>query len=294
MAHVHSAARRYQRSLAATLILTTAFLAAEVVGGLLTHSLALLADAGHMLADVAGLGLALLAIRFAAREPTVTHTYGYYRVEILAAVVNAVVLFGISGYILLEAYRRFVQPLEVASGWMLVVALVGLAVNLVAIVLLRAGSSESLNLRGAYFEVLSDMLGSLGVILAAVVIRLTGWTPADALVSAAIGVFILPRTWHLLSDAISVLLEGTPRDVDTRALRESLQQLDGITNVHDLHVWTLTSGMNALSVHVVVPNGLPSDTILRRVHDCARKQFRIAHVTVQVEPTGYEEQETHL
>src|SRR5581483_8173198 len=199
-------AGRHQRPLVMSLLLTSGYLMAEVIGGLLTHSLALLADAGHMLTDAGGLALSLFAIRFAARPATSERTYGYYRAEILAALANAVVLVGISIYILIEAYERFRNPPEVASGVMLVIALVGLAVNLIGMVILRAGSSESLNLRGAYFEVLSDMLSSIGVILAAGVMWLTGWRYADPLVSAGIGLFILPRTWALLRQAVGVLL----------------------------------------------------------------------------------------
>ena len=289
----NSAAGRHQRALRTALLLTSVYLVAEVAGGLLTGSLALLADAGHMLTDVAGLGLALVAVHFGGREPTPERTYGYYRIEILAAAVNAVLLIGISAFILVEAYRRFRNPPEVASGWMLIVAVVGLGVNLLSMHVLKSGSADSLNLRGAYFEVISDMLGSAGVIIAAVVIRTTGWLAADPAVSAAIGLFILPRTWRLLSEAVGVLLEGTPRDVDLLVLRSSLSQVKGVSDVHDLHVWALTSGVNAMSVHVVAPDGDDRDTVIARVRQCARER-KIAHVTVQVETVGCARQETHL
>lgn len=289
----NSGAGRHQGALRTALLLTSVYLVAEVVGGLLTGSLALLADAGHMLTDVAGLGLALLAVRFGAKEATPERTYGYYRVEILAAAVNAVLLIGVSAYILVEAYRRFLNPPDVASGWMLIVAVVGLGVNLLSMHVLKRGSADSLNLRGAYFEVISDMLGSVGVIVAAVVIRATGWLAADPAVSAAIGLFILPRTWRLLSEAVGVLLEGTPRDIDLLVLRSSLSQVKGVSDVHDLHVWALTSGVNAMSVHVVAPDGDDRDTVIARVRQCARER-RIAHVTVQVETVGCARQETHL
>ncbi len=289
MSHVPAgtAAGRHQRSLVITLIVTSAYLATEVVGGLLTKSLALLADAGHMLTDVGGLILALFAISFAARPATPERTYGFYRAEILAALANSIVLFGISIYILVEAWNRFRSPPEVASGWMLAIAVVGLGVNAVGIVMLRSGSGESLNLKGAYFEVVSDTLSSVGVIAAAAVMWLTGWRYADPLVSAAIGLFILPRTWMLMRQALGVLLEGTPSDVDVAALRDALALLDGITDVHDLHVWSLTSGVNAMSVHVVTKEVDELGATLRRVERCATDRFRVRHVTVQVEPPGW-------
>ena len=294
MPHVHTAAGRHQRELVITLILTTGFLVAEVIGGILTQSLALLADAGHMFTDVGGLALALFAIRFAARPATPERTYGYYRAEILAALTNAVVLVGISIYILYEAYQRFRNPPEVASGLMLVIALIGLGGTVMGMLILRAGSRESLNLQGAYFEMLSDMVSSLGVILAALIMWTTGWRYADPLVSAGIGLFILPRTWALLRQAVGVLLEGTPSDVNLASLRESLAAVEGVQGVHDLHVWALTSGVNAMSAHVVCSSATSHDEMLRRVHDRVRSNFPIVHLTVQLELEGWEQSETHL
>jgi len=295
MAHVHetSAAGRHKRPLVITLILTSVFLVTEAVGGVLTGSLALLADAGHMLTDAGGLILALVAIWFASRPATPERTYGYYRAEILAALANAVVLIGISIYILIEAWSRFRDPPDVASGWMLAIATIGLGVNAVGIMLLRTGSTETLNLKGAYFEVLSDALSSLGVIAAAAVMWTTGWRYADPLVSAGIGLFILPRTWLLLREAVGVLLEGTPQDIDLGALRSALSNMDGVADVHDLHVWALTSGVNAMSVHVVARRPEDVSSMLSRVSACATGQFRIGHVTVQVEPPGSTCQGTH-
>lgn len=296
MAHATqgSAAGRHRRPLVNTLVLTSAYLMTEVVGGILTNSLALLADAGHMLTDVGGLILALFAIWFASRPATAEHTYGYYRAEILAALANAVVLIGISVYILIEAWNRFRHPPEIASGWMLVIAVIGLGVNAAGIWLLRSGSDESLNLKGAYFEVLSDTLSSVGVIVAAAVMWTTGWRYADPLVSAGIGLFILPRTWLLLRQAVSVLLEGTPRDVDLAALRGALGSIEGVADVHDLHVWALTSGVNAMSVHVVARRADDLALMLSRVGACANGKFGIAHVTVQVEPPNWTCGDTHL
>lgn len=292
--HSHTPAGKNKKRLAIVLALTTAYLIAEVVGGLLTHSLALLADAGHMLTDVAGLGLALLAIQFAERLATPERTYGFYRVEILAALTNAVVLIGISIYILYEAYQRFRNPPEVQSGVMLGVASVGLMVNIVGIYLLRAASEESLNMKGAYFEVMSDMLTSIGVIAAAIIMLTTGWYYADPLISAGIGLFILPRTWLLLRDAVGVLLEGTPTDVNLAALREAIGTVAGVADVHDLHVWSLTSGVNAMSVHTVLADHGLHDEVLAAVQKRVTTDFKIAHATVQVECKGCSAYETHL
>ena len=292
--HSHTPAGKNKKRLAIVLALTTAYLLAEVVGGLLTHSLALLADAGHMLTDVAGLALALLAIQFAERPATPERTYGFYRVEILAALTNAVVLIGISLYILYEAYQRFRNPPEIQSGIMLGVAAVGLIVNLAGIHLLRAASKESLNMKGAYFEVLSDMLTSIGVIVAAIIMLTTGWYYADPIISAGIGLFILPRTWMLLKDAVGVLLEGTPSDVNLTSLRESIASVQGVASVHDLHVWSLTSGVNAMSVHTVLADHSLHDEVLAAVQKRVTHDFKIAHATVQVECQGCSVYETHL
>lgn len=283
----------HRKRLAVVFALTALYLLAEVAGGFLTGSLALLADAGHMLTDVAGLGLALLAIRFAARPASPTRTYGYHRAEILAALTNAVVLVLISLYILYEAYQRFRDPPAVESVAMLVVAGIGLLVNVTGIVILRRGARESLNLRGAYFEVLSDALTSVGVIVAAIIMITTGWYYADPLISAAIGLFILPRTWVLLRESVGILLEGTPSDVNLGEVREVLAAVPGVVGVHDLHVWSLTSGVNAMSAHVVIPDLDDSGDMLTELRDRAR-DLNIAHVTIQLEPPSWESRETHL
>lgn len=285
---------RYRRRLAIALGLTASYLIAEVVGGVLTRSLALLADAGHMLTDAGGIALALFAIRFASRPPTPDRTYGFYRAEILAALANAVVLVGISLYILYEAYVRFLKPPRVASGPMLVVAGIGLVVNLASVRILRGGAGESLNIRGAYFEVLSDTLSSAGVIAAGVVMLATGWYYADPIVSALIGLFILPRTWRLLREVTGILLEGTPPEVKLDDVRRTIAAVPGVAGVHDLHVWSLTSGANALSAHVVLAEGNYYAAILSAVDEAVRGQHPILHVTVQVEPAGWENGATHL
>lgn len=289
-----SAARRNTRQLTIVFGFTSLYLLVEVIGGLMTGSLALLADAAHMLTDVGGLGLALFAIRFAQRPATPERTYGYYRVEILSAVANAVVLIGISVYILYEAYQRFLEPPAVESLGMLGVASIGLVVNIAGMLLLRSGSTESLNLKGAYFEVFSDMLSSLGVIAAGLIMWATQWYYADPLFSAGIGLFIFPRTWKLLREAVDVLLEATPSTVNLASVREAIASTPGVAGVHDLHVWSLTSGVNALSVHAVRTDDVSHDEILRAVQARVTSQFDIAHATIQVESAGHEERETHL
>lgn len=274
--------------------LTATYLVAEVVGGIVTGSLALLADAGHMLTDVGGLGLALMAIGYAERPATPSRTYGYYRAEILAALANAVILIVISFYILFEAYRRFKSPPEVQSGLMLIVGSLGLVINIIGAVILRRSAQESLNLKGAYFEVISDLLTSVGVILGAVIMITTKWYYADPIISAGIGLFILPRTWVLLKEAVGVLLEGTPKDVNIESVRAALAATTGVGGVHDLHVWSLTSGTNAMSVHVVLAEGSAYAEVLAQVHARLTKDFPIAHATVQVEPAGWSHCESHL
>ena len=262
-------------------------LVVEVIGGLWTGSLALLADAAHMATDVGGLFLALVAIRFAARPATPEKTFGYVRMEVLSALANAVVLLLVTIYILYEAWQRFLAPPEILGGPMLAVAVAGLAVNLVSMKLLHAGSQESLNLKGADFEVLADMLGSLGVILAALVVMLTGWTLADPIIGAAIGLFIVPRTWILLKSAINILMEGTPPHVDIGLLERRLRGLPGVTGVHDLHVWTLTSGLDALSCHLVVEDMARSREALLAAQEAMQEDFAITHCTIQVEDAAF-------
>ena len=265
------------------LALTCAFLGVEVVAGVLTGSLSLLADAGHMLTDVAGLVLALAAMKFAERRPSPRRTCGYHRVEILAALTNALVLAAVAGFILTEAWERFAIPHPVASVPVLAVAAVGLLVNLVGALLLHRGSKASLNVRGAYNEVLADALSSVGVIVGAAVITATGWLWVDPLVAVAIALFVLPRTWALLREAVHVLLEGTPPEVDLAALRAAMEGVPGVKTVHDLHVWTLTSGIHALSAHAVLQEGAAYGVVLGALRSQVTAGFPISHVTVQLE-----------
>jgi cobalt-zinc-cadmium efflux system protein len=265
-------------------LITFGVMVAEVVAGVTSGSLALLADAGHMLTDVAGIGLALAAIYLAARPATDGRTYGWYRIEILAAVVNSMLLFGAGIWVLFEAWRRFSEPPEIRSGLMLAVAVVGLVANAISARLLIQGQRESLNMRGAYLEVLGDLLGSVAVIVAAVMIALTGYEAADAIASVLIGLLILPRTWHLLRQAVDVLLEATPRDVDLEEVRRHILEAEGVSDVHDLHAWTITSGMNVVSAHVVLIEGADPTEILDRLGTCLAGDFDIEHSTFQLEP----------
>jgi cobalt-zinc-cadmium efflux system protein len=286
MAHGHhheTAAARSRGALLATLALTAGFLVIEAVGAFLTGSLALLADAGHMLADAGGLALALFAIWVAARPPTPAKTYGYYRAEILAALVNALVLLGVSGFILFEAWQRVLAPRPVAAGPMLVVAVLGLGVNLICAWWLHRGAAESLNVRAAYLEVLSDAATSAGVLVAAAIVLATGWTVADPITSAVIALLVVARTWKLLIQAVNVLLEGTPAHLELADIEAAMLDVAGVRRVHDLHVWTLTSGREAMSAHVVVADVRESERLLDELHTVLHARFGIDHTTVQIE-----------
>lgn len=298
--HSHGTATGAHRSrLLTALLITLTVMGAEVIGGLISGSLALLADAAHMLTDAAGVGLALLAAWFASRPATPERTFGYQRSEVLAAVVNALLLFGVAGFVLVEAVRRFTSPPpEVATGLMLGVAVVGLVANTISLLVLRGGQQESLNVRGAYLEVLGDLLGSAAVIVAAIVIALTGYTQADPIASALIGLMILPRTWGLLREAVDVLLEATPRGVDLTQVRQHLLDTPGVIDVHDLHAWTITSGLPVLSVHVVVAQDVLADGGGGRVLDslgaCLAGHFDVEHCTFQLdEPTHQGHEHAH-
>lgn len=281
--HGRSAAGAGIRRLVFVLGLVLVYLAVEVVAALLTNSLALLADAGHMLTDAAGIGLALLAIWFAQRPATPEKSFGYYRVEIFAAIGNAFILFGVAAYILYEAVQRLAAPPDVVGLPMLAVAFIGLVVNLVSMRLLHAGAQTSLNLRGAYLEVLGDLLGSIAVIVAAVVIMLTGWTPIDPIASVVIAALILPRTWTLLREAIDILLQATPRGVKLEEVRQHVLRAEGIIDIHDLHAWTLTSGQNVVSLHAVMDRDADPAAVLDELCACLTDDFDMEHSTIQLE-----------
>jgi cobalt-zinc-cadmium efflux system protein len=288
--HAHGAAlaragRRHKSRLLAALVVLAVVMVVEVVAAFATRSLALLSDAGHMLTDVGGLGLALAAIHVADRAGARRHrTFGLYRLEILAALANAVLLFGVALFVLVEAGRRWGDPPEVLAVPMLAVAVVGLAANVVAFALLRSGASESLNVRGAYLEVLADLLGSVGVIVAAVVLQVTDWRWVDPLVGVAIGVFILPRALRLGAQAVRILVQAAPAGADLALLESELRGIEGVVDVHDLHVWTLTSEMDVATAHVMVRDGVDSHAVLDRARVVLRDVCGIDHATLQVEP----------
>jgi len=284
--HAHDASASNQRRLLVVLGLTTAYLLAEVVGGLLTGSLALLADAGHMLADMFGLTMSLAALRIAARPATARNTFGFHRAEILAAVANAVLLLGIAGVVLYEAWHRFSEPEPVASVPMLFVAAGGLIVNMIGFKVLHGAAHQSLNLRGALLEVVADMLGSVGAILAAITIMLTGWYQADPLVSVLVALFILPRAWTLLRSGLDVLLEATPAHLDLANIVGAMQQTPGVATVHDVHAWTISSGYVAMSAHVQA-SGRPSSDVLHDLQTLLRENLHVDHVTLQVESADH-------
>jgi cobalt-zinc-cadmium efflux system protein len=283
-AHHHgSAAAVGARRLGLVLLLVLGYLVVEVVAGILTNSLALLADAGHMFTDAAGIGLALVAIWFAQRPATPEKSFGYYRVEIFAAIANAIILFGVAAYILYEAVQRLAAPPDVVGLPMLVVAVVGLVVNLVSLRLLHAGAQTSLNLRGAYLEVVGDLLGSVAVIVAALVISLTGWAPIDPIASVVIAGLILPRTWTLLREAVDILLQATPRGVKIEEVRQHVLRARGVVDIHDLHAWTLTSGQNVVSLHAVMEPGADPAAVLDELCACLTDDFDMEHSTIQLE-----------
>lgn len=277
-----------RRRLSIVLGVTAAYMVAEAVGGWLTGSLALLADAGHMLTDVASLGLALSALWFARRPATIRHTYAFARVEILAALLNGLALWAIVVWISLEAVDRLRSPGAIESGPMMWIAAGGLVVNAVAFRILHGTTGDratrSLNVHGAMLHVLGDLLGSVGALTAGAVIHLTGWTAADPIASLAIGGMILVSSWRLVRDAVHILLEGAPRHLDVEELLERLGEVDGIAGVHDLHVWTITSGYPALSVHVVCAHDAEPEMVLARANRLLREGFDITHTTIQIEP----------
>jgi cobalt-zinc-cadmium efflux system protein len=288
-----SGAVRHRKQLGWALALTLAYMVAEVAGGLLTGSLALLADAAHMLTDAGGLALALFAIAFAQRPANRDKTFGYYRAEILAALVNAVVLLLVTAYILYEAYQRFLNPPEILPLPMIAVAVVGLIINLISMRLLSAGANDSLNVQGAYFEVFSDMLGSLGVIAAAIVVMLSGWKPVDPIIAAGIGLFIVPRTMRLLNQTTHILLEGVPQGMDIKKLESALASIPGVKKVCDLHVWALTSGVSAMSGHLVVDDMSRAQDTIRKARQLLKEEG-IQHVTVQIEDEALHEEQASL
>ena len=281
--HSHGNSLTSERRLWIALALTGTFLVVEVVASFLTGSLALLSDAGHMVTDVAALAIALLAIKLGKRPADAKRSFGYRRLEILAAAMNAAGLFLVAGYILIEAVRRFGNPQPVDSTGMLVVAVLGLVVNAIAMTLLRGGREGSLNVRAAYLEVWADFLGSVAVLLGAALIWLTGRTWIDPIVAILIALWVLPRGWQLLKSALHVLLEGTPEGVDTEAVKLTLLSVSGVTAVHDLHIWSVTTGVPLLSAHLEISDLATWNATLSKAQEAVAKYHDIDHATLQPE-----------
>jgi cobalt-zinc-cadmium efflux system protein len=281
----------HRKRLILALTIALGVLVIQLVGAWISGSLALLADAGHVLADAGGVALALVAMTLAQRPASDRRTFGWQRLEILAAAVNAVLLLGVAGFVLVEGIRRLGDAPAVEPVPMLAVAVVGLVANGGAMALLHRGQRESLNVRGAYLEVLADLLGSVAVVVAAGVILVTGWYTADPVASIVIGLFILPRTWILLREALDVLLEATPRDVDLAEVRRHMIDVEGVLDVHDLHAWTITSGLPVLSAHVVISERALADghggIVLDRLGHCLSRHFDVEHSTFQLEAAGH-------
>ncbi|MFJ7772096.1 cation diffusion facilitator family transporter [Streptomyces sp. NPDC097107] len=293
-----TATAAYRGRLRVALAITLFVMVVEIVGGVLADSLALIADAAHMATDALGLGMALLAIHFANRPPSDRRTFGFARAEILAALANCLLLLGVGGYVLYEAIERFITPAGTAGGLTVVFGAIGLVANMVSLTLLMRGQKESLNVRGAFLEVAADALGSLAVIVSALVILATGWQPADPIASLVIGLMIVPRTWRLLRETLDVLLEAAPKGVDIAEVRAHILALNGVEDVHDLHAWTITSGMPVLSAHVVVSGEALStighEKMLHELQGCLGDHFDVEHCTFQLEPGGHAEHEARL
>lgn len=273
--------------------LTTAFLIAEVIGGLITNSLALLSDAAHMGTDVIALAISLFAVRLSRRPPDAKRTYGYARMEAIGAMINGGLLFLVAGYILWEAVGRFRDPPEVASSGMLVIAAIGLVINLISMRLLKVGSGTSLNVKGAYLEVWSDMLGSVGVIVGALVIKFTGWTVADPIIAVLIGLWVLPRTWTLLREAGQVLMQGVPHGLELDEVRTMMLSHPNVIAVHDLHAWALGSKEPVLTAHIVLRDGGDGEQVRRSLAAALEERFSIHHATLQVEMTPCDDAHGH-
>jgi cobalt-zinc-cadmium efflux system protein len=283
----HSETRRLKLALA----ISSVYFFAELIAGFLTNSLALLSDAGHMLSDIAAMALSLFAFHIAKRPATLNSTYGYHRVEILAALFNGLALWLIVGIILTAAYNRLFAPPEVASRGMIVVAVLGLAVNIAAGAILYDRHRHNLNLHGAFLHVVGDAVGSVGAIAAGVIMVTTGWYIADPLISIFIGVLILFSSWHLVTESVSILMQAVPRGIRLEEVRQTIESVDGVSKVHDLHLWAVTSGVFTLSAHAVVENGGDFHEVLNGIEETLRRRFNIEHTTIQLEVESREESE---
>ncbi|MBA3804460.1 MAG: cation transporter [Acidobacteria bacterium] len=292
--HAHGRASRSRRRLRLVLVLTAIYMLAEAFGGWWTGSLALLADAGHMLTDVAALALALIAMWFSARPATSSKTFGYYRLEILAALTNGVALVLISLLIFYEAYQRLDAPPAVKSGTMTLVATGGLAVNVLCAWLLHGDHKEDLNVRGAWLHIIGDALGSVGAIAAGILMSVYGWYAADPLFSFLIGLLIVWSSWNLIRESTNVLLEGTPAHINLAAVEDSILETEGVEDVHDLHVWTITSGREALSAHVIHVEAISQAELLKHLRTKLHDRFGLDHLTIQMETAAFEDDTFHF
>ena len=291
--HDHGASQANGRRLAIALALTSTFLIAEVVAGIAFNSLALLSDAAHMFTDAAALAIALAAIRVGQKKATEEFTFGYRRFEILAAAFNAILLFGVAIYVLVEGVKRIVNPEPVGSVGMFIVAVLGLVINLVSMRLLSSHKDKSLNVKGAYLEVWADMLGSLGVIVGAVVIKVTGWRFVDPIVAIGIGLWVLPRTWILLKDTSRILLEGAPPGMALAGVRKAITEMLGVASVHELHLWTTGADQAVCTVHVVLADGAVGEDVRKAIAARLETDFDLHHVTIQTEVVECAEEDRH-
>ncbi|MEO5579432.1 MAG: cation diffusion facilitator family transporter [Gemmatimonadaceae bacterium] len=291
--HSHGARGTSSKRLAVVLVLSATYMVAEIVGGLLSNSIALLADAGHMLSDVGALALALFALWIAKRPPNSRRTYGYARTEILAALVNGATLVGISLYVFVEAFGRLRNPPAVAGAVVMGIAAGGLLMNLAGLWILNAQKGENLNVRGAWLHVLTDALGSVGAIIGGFAVWQLGWAWADPAISILIGLLVIYSSWALLRDSVAVLMEGAPRHIDVDAVRDALCGCPGVSSVHDLHVWTISSGINSLSAHLTVTGEESNEATLQRLQQALSRQFGISHTTLQLESAHCDQSSLH-
>jgi cobalt-zinc-cadmium efflux system protein len=265
------------------LLLILSYIVVEVISGLLTGSLALIADAGHMLADAGGLTLALFAINFSSKPATPQRTYGFYRIEILAALANSAVLILVSVYIIYDAYERIIEPPQIKGTALIIVGTIGLVVNLVGMYILKGHANENLNIEGAYLEVLKDTLGSVGVVVVGVITSISEFYLVDPIISIGLAFYILPRIWSLMKKSINILMEGVPINISYEEVKKAILQIKGVTGVFDIHIWTITSGMDAITAHVVVSDPSKSQIILKEISSMLEKRFKITHTTIQIE-----------
>ncbi|MGN7764748.1 cation diffusion facilitator family transporter [Paenibacillus sp. 22594] len=291
--HSHSHAPDNKKGLLIALIITGGIMFLEFFGGLVTGSLALLSDSGHMLSDTASLALSLVAMIIAVRPPSLKNSYGFYRFEIMAALFNGVTLFVIAGFIIWEAWQRFFAPPVVASGTMMIIAAVGLLANLISAwsLMRKSDTKENINIRSAYLHIMGDALGSVGALLAGLIMNLFSWYVADPIISVLVALLILRGAWGVLKQAFHILMEGTPAAINTEEIKEALLHIDGVIGVHDLHVWTITSGLDALSGHLLIRDHADPHSILQQAIDLVEDQFAIQHATLQIENASLKHRE---